>query len=116
MVATKQDILFEQGKKFEYTVQARNPDKSIKDLSGYQARMQVRPTVDSVTILVSATSAGGEIVINGPLGIVAVTIGADVTTAYTWTVGVYDLEAFTSATNVIGLAKGFAALDKEVTR
>jgi hypothetical protein len=72
--------------------------------------------VESSTILASATSAGGEIVINGPLGIVAVTIGADITTAYTWTVGVYDLEVFTTAANVISLAKGFAAMHKEVTR
>jgi len=116
MVATKQDVAFEQGAKFEFTIQARNPDKTPMNLSGYSARMQVRPTVDSVDILVSATSAGGEIVINGPVGIIAVTIGSDVTTAYTWTVGHYDLEVFTTAANVIRIAEGFTALKKEVTR
>jgi hypothetical protein len=116
MPATKQDILFEQGSKFEFTIQAKNNDGTIKDLSGYQARMQVRPTVGSSTILASATSGGGEITINGPLGIVEVVIGADVVTTYTWDVGVYDLEVYTTTANVIRLTEGFAALHKEVTR
>lgn len=116
MVATKQDIAFEQGTKFQFSVQAKNPDGTPLNLVGYTGRMQVRPTIDSSTILVTATTAGGEIIINGPSGIVEVTIGADVTTTYTWLVGYYDLEVLTTAANVIRLAEGFAALKKEVTR
>lgn len=116
MTATKRDIVFEQGKKFDFTVQALNPDKTPMNLTGYSGRMQVRETVDSVSTLVDVSTAGGQVTINGPLGIVNVLIGADVTASYTWKTGVYDLEVFTTAPNVIGLTFGFAAVHKEVTR
>jgi hypothetical protein len=117
MAATFKSIVVEQGAKFELNVQARTSSGAILPLIGYEARMQIRPTVESSTVLLAASTADGRITINGPGGIVMISIGADVTTALTWTSGgVWDLEAFTSASNVIRLAKGFAYLDLEVTR
>lgn len=117
MAATQHNIVVEQGSKFQLNVQARNSDGTVKDLTGYSGRMQVRSTVDSISTLMSATTGTGEITINAPGGMVMVEVGADVTQAMTWNVGVYDLEVFTATpANVIRLVEGFASLNKEVTR
>jgi hypothetical protein len=116
MSTVRYDITVQQGAKFELNVQARNDDGTVKDLTGYTGRMQVRATVDAVAILMEASTALSTIVIDGPNGTVAVTVPADVTGAMTWTSGVYDLEVSTGPTNVIRLVEGFASLSKEVTR
>jgi len=117
MTATRHNIQFRVGSKFEFSVEVRNRDGSIKDLTGYSGRMQVRKTADDVTKLVDATTANGMVTINAPGGVVTVTVGADVTAAYTWNTGVYDLEVFTVApAEVIAVAEGFAALLPNVTR
>lgn len=117
MAATRHDILVRQGDKFQLNVQAYNTDKTIKDLTGYSARMQIRPTVASSTVLLEATTANGRIAINAPGGIVMVTVGADITAPLNWTVATYDLEVFTAdPANVIRLVEGYASLSREVTR
>lgn len=117
MPAAKVDIEIPQGGKFIFSVQAKSGSPPLPmDLSGFSGRMQIRPTIESTTILVDATTANGMISINGPVGIATVIIGGDVTAAYTWTTGHYDLEVFNSASNVFRIAQGFASLSKEVTR
>ena len=115
MGTVRQDIVFRQGAAFELNVQARNADGTVKDLTGYSGKMQVRPTVESATKYVDIPVVGS-ITINGPLGQVAVLVPSDVTAAMTWESGVFDLEVSTNATNVIRLVEGFASLSKEVTR
>lgn len=117
MPAVHHDIVVEQGSKFVLPIQALNPDRTVFDLTGYSGRMQVRSNIDDTNILVDASTSNGRISINAPGGVVTVTIGADITTGYTWKTGVYDLEVFTSdPANVIRLAEGFATLSLEVTR
>jgi hypothetical protein len=115
-VTTRHDIVVQQGAIFQLPIQALNQDRSIKDLTGYQARFQVRATTASATVLMSGTTEDGRIAVNGPSGIVTITVGADVTAPMTWTNGVWDIEAYTTAANVIRLAEGFASLSPEVTR
>jgi hypothetical protein len=114
--ATRLDILIRQGDKFELNVQAKNQDGTVKDLTGYTARMQVRPTPESSTILLEASTANGRISINAPGGIVMISVGADVTSPLTWNVASYDLEVATTAANTFKLIEGYASLSKEVTR
>lgn len=115
MGTVKLDITFRQGATFELNVQARNADGTVKDLTGYTGKMQVRPTAESSTKYVDIPAVGS-ITINGPLGQVAVVVPADITAAMTWTSGVYDLEVALNPATVIRLAEGFASLSKEVTR
>jgi hypothetical protein len=118
MAATRLDIIIEQGSTFAMNVQALNEDRSIMNLTGYDARLQVRPTVGSSTILLSASTSDGRITINAPGGMVMVRIGADTTAALTFNDATYDLEAYKSAdvTEVRRLVEGSVTLSLEVTR
>jgi hypothetical protein len=115
--AVRLDINIRQGAKYELNIQAKNQDGTVKDLTGYSARMQVRPTVESTTILLDANTSNGRITINAPGGIVSISIGADVTSTLNWNVAPYDLEIYTAdPANVFALIEGYASLSKEVTR
>jgi len=116
MPATHLDILIEQGITFERNIQIRNKDGTAKDLTGYSGRMQIRPTEASATVLLDANTANGMITINSPGGIVTITVGADITTPLAFTTAYYDVEIFSSTTNVIRILKGSASLSLEVTR
>ena len=115
-MTTRYDIVVQQGATFILPIQALNQDRTVKVLSGYLARFQVRSTTGSAVVLMSGTTEDGRISVNGPGGIVTITVGADVTAPMTWTNGVWDIEAYTSVSNVIRLAEGFASLSPEVTR
>lgn len=118
VVTNRLDVIIRQGSKFEQTFTAKNSDGTVKDLTGFTARMQVRSVVASTTILMEATTGNGRIAITAPLtGVVAVTVGADITAALNWTVAYYDLEVVAAdPTNVSRIAEGYASLSKEVTR
>jgi len=112
----KHDITVQQGAKFVLSIAAQNADKSVMNLSGYTGRMQIRDAAGGASTYLDATSANGMIAVNGPAGVVTVTVGADVTDPMTWKNGVYDLEVTNGATNVIRLAEGFASFSAEVTQ
>lgn len=117
MAATQLDILIEQGAKFERSIQVKNKDGTIKDLTGYSAKMQVRATTASNVILLEASTANGMISINAPGGMVSISIGADITTPLNWTVALYDVIIYTvAASEVIRILQGSASLSLEVTR
>lgn len=117
--ATFYNTNINQGSKFVLNVQARNSDGSVMDLTGYSARMQVRETVDSVDVLLEATTTDGSITIPTPAsGVVMVRIGGDVTEALTFNTGKYDLEIYkvSDPTEVIRIVEGNISLHLEVTR
>lgn len=117
MATTRHDILVRQGEKLEMNIQALNADRTVKDLTGYSARMQIRQTAASLVVLLEASTANGRITINSPGGVVMVSVGADVTAPLNWTVASYDLEIFTAdPANVIRLVEGYASFSREVTR
>lgn len=116
MAATRLDIVIEQGVRFDRSIQVRNKDGTVKNLTGYSGRMQIRPSYASATVLLDATTANGMVTINAPGGVVTITIGADITTPMTWTSGYYDVEIFSSAADVIRILQGSASLSLEVTR
>jgi len=117
MTTARSNITIQQGAKFEFNIGATNSDGTVKDLTGYSARMQVRATPLSLTTLLDANTTNGRITINAPGGIVMVAVGADVTALLNWNVAYYDLEIYTvDPTNVIRLVEGYASLSREVTR
>ncbi len=116
-MTTRYNISIQQGARYDLTIQARNADNTVMDLTGYSGRMQVRPTVKSTTILLDANTGNGRITINAPGGQVLVSVGADVTALLNWNVAYYDLEVYTvDTTNVKRLIEGYASLSREVTR
>lgn len=109
------DIQIEQGSTFNLTVNAKNSDGTVKNLSGYTAKMQIRPEVSSSTIYADASTTNGMIAINGTQGQITVTISETATALYDWSIGVYDLKVL-SVDDVIRLVHGNVALSKQVTR
>ena len=86
------------------------------NLTGYNARMQIRETVDSSTTIYEATSAAGQIVLDNIYKTITLTIPASVTQAFTFETAVYSVELFTVAGEVIPFIEGNLVLSKEITR
>jgi hypothetical protein len=120
MIAGIYKITCDQGATFErsftiYAPKILGEPKTPVDLTGYSARMQVRPEKDSPNVLIEITTDNGGIAIDGPSGVINLTIEADVTSTIDRD-GVYDLEIYNTDGKVYRVIKGPFALDPEVTR
>lgn len=107
-------IMIEKGATFRLTVNVTDSGV-IKNLTGYSARMHIRATPNILSILLDASTY---ITINNPTqGQLTIGIPATITSAITWTKGVYDLEVYTAAdADVIRVLQGEIAATPEVTR
>jgi hypothetical protein len=87
------------------------------DLTGYTARMQIRPTVGSPELLMQLTSElGGGISIVGVTGTMSLLIGDIATAALAWRWAVYDLEIESAPGETTRLLRGEVEVQPEVTR
>lgn len=85
------------------------------DLTGVTARMQIRETIDSTTVIHELTSENGGITIDALNSTITLTISATDTAAFSFTKAVYSLELI-SAGVVTPYSNGDIFLIKEVTR
>jgi hypothetical protein len=104
----------EQGTTFQRDIEVTNFDDSVRDLSGFTARMQVRKDMDAAAALIELTTENGRMQIDGELGTVSLTISAADTAAMTYG-GIYDLEIVNSVGSVERLIQGNFNLDENVT-
>lgn len=120
------NITCEQGSTFYRLIQIEQPDleadptgQTFEPLSlvGFQARMQVRRTIDSSSVLVSLTTENGGLIVNPSTeeNEIAISISADVTASIS-TSGVYDLEIISPIGTVSRVLQGVFTLSPEVTR
>lgn len=88
------------------------------DLAGFTARMQVRASIESASILLDLTSAASEILLNNTTKTIQPVLDAAATAAITdWISGVYDLELVSAGGVVTKIARGpIIVAVKEVTR
>jgi len=122
----KHNIKIWQGGTFGLTIIVKNPDKTVMNLTSYTARMQIRSTYASGTVLESLTSSNGEITItaaNGKLDLALsaartanIAVDLNSTTKPPKSVYVYDLELVDNAGTVTKLLYGDAVVYGEVTR
>lgn len=115
MAAGLYDITIEQGATFQMSLTWKDSTGAAVNITGYTARMQVRENYEAESTLVSLTSSGGDIVLGGALGTIAITIGASATQLLQLDEAVYDLELVNGAT-VTRLLQGKATVSREVTR
>jgi hypothetical protein len=87
-----------------------------KDLTSYTARMQLRSSISSATVLLELTSGNGDIVLGGTEGSATLVLTATQTAALSFSTAVYQLELVSGAGVVKRLASGTITLSKEVTR
>jgi hypothetical protein len=85
------------------------------DLANYSARMQVRESVDSPTVLYQASTAIGQISLDNTYKTITITILGSVTQTFNFSTAVYSVELFDS-TNVISFLVGNLTLVPEITR
>lgn len=91
MAAANYDFEIEQGATEVRTFTWKTSDGTPLNLTGYTARMQIRPSVSSSEITLELTTENGGIALGGALGTVVVTMSATQTSAMSRP-GVYDLE------------------------
>lgn len=121
MIAGTYNMLCEQGATFgrTFTIQYPNPEDPeeilIYDLLNHTARMQVRRTIESSTVLVSLTTENSGIEINDAEGKITVAMSSETTAALTSS-GVYDLEIINQSGEVSRVVQGTFTLSLEVTR
>lgn len=119
MAAAHWKIIVEQGSTWRVALTVYDESGAPVDLTGYTARMQVRETLDAaeplLTLTTPETSPGG-ITIDGPAGRLTLLIADEMSTAWAWTFGVYDLELASPDGDVDRLLKGEFEVDREVTR
>lgn len=87
------------------------------NLTGCTARMQIRKAVNDTTVLDTLTTENGRIQIHEPLnGKFKINIAATISTAYTFTSAVYDLEIIFTDQSIVRVIEGCVYAVPEVTR
>ena len=120
MAAARLNLVIEKGAKFTKRLTWQDSAKAPISLAVYEARMQIRDTIDSTAFEVELTSLGGDIVLEAAAvtGQIDITIGAVATDAVSFTQGVYDLELYnpSDVDDVIRLVGGAVEVIGGVTR
>lgn len=116
-MADSHNIQIDQGSVFDLDLTYEDDNGDPVDLTGYSARMQVRPNHASDTKLLDLTS-GEEITLGGEDGTISVHVTATVTATLSAGQARYDLEVVPEADNdqAIRLVEGSVTITPEVTR
>lgn len=114
MLAGRYDITVEQGSTFNLTLVYKDQRGYVIDLTGYTARMQMRSTAASSTVVLDLTIANGRIAIDGATGRITLSIAAADTAGLSGA-GVYDLE-LVNGLIVQRILEGSYTISPEVTR
>ena len=126
MAAAKYSFVIEQGATLDFQIDWTDVSGSAIDLTGYHARMQIRPQVESNEVFISLSSSlqpdGTGLNLSGsngtnPLssGSIGVFISAYSSSLLNFGKAVYDLE-MVSGNYVTRLMEGYVNLSKNVTR
>lgn len=115
-MAGEYDFEILQGETFSKQFVWKNSAGTAVNLSGYTARMQVRQSKPSDTVLLELTTQNGRITLGGAAGTIDLNLNATTTAAIDWRRGLYDLELVASNGVVKRLIEGQVTVSKEVTR
>lgn len=131
MSAGRYPIYIEQGTTIDFEIQYKDNQGNPVDLTGYGARMQFRPSVESQTVYLSLTSTlnadGTGINMSGSSpyspptsGSLGIYIASCTSSLLTFEEAVYDLEIYAPLDSdcpvVTRILQGPVKLSKEVTR
>ena len=126
MAAGKYSFIIEQGATTNLNVQWTNASGSAVDLTGYEARMQIRPGIEANDVYISLSSSlqpdgtglnlSGSCNCNPPQsGSIGIYISAYSSSLLNFTEAFYDLE-MVNGREVTRLLEGRVKLSKNVTR
>ncbi len=126
MAAGKYSFVIEQGATTNFQINGTNESGSAIDLSGYHARMQIRPGVESSEVLLSLSSSlksdytginlsGSNFITPVQSGSIGIYISAVSSSALNFGEAFYDLE-LVKGNEVTRLLEGKVKLSKNITR
>lgn len=132
MAAGKYNFTIEQGATLDFSVQYKDPADKPIDLTGYQARMQLRPTIESDTVYLTLSSSlgpcgtglnfsgsgGPNADLSPTLGNIGVYLSAASSSQLDFVSAYYDLEIATGSNEcavVTRLLEGTVRLSKNIT-
>ena len=111
------NIVADQGATLQETAVWKDSARKAINVTGYTARMQVRPSIDSEQVLLSLTTENGRISVSGPEGRFDMTVSAIDMTSIEAGKYVYDLEIIAPVSGVVDrLMQGSFIVRGEVTR
>jgi hypothetical protein len=117
------NIEVDQGTSYSYVLTLTNSNNAIYDLTGYDARLQVRRNYGDTTVLINATLQNSKLSVNAAAGKVTFTLAPSDTSGIRFDLKdddtlecVYDLEIISPTGNVYKPAKGTFTIRREVTR
>ena len=129
MAAGRYLLTIEQGSTTDLLLEWKDSNGEPVDLTGYSARMQIRPSVDSSTTYLSITDTlsndgtglnltpeSASVVLPRTSGSIGLFISAQTSSNLSFSEGVYDIELESSTGVVTRLLEGLVKLSKEVTR
>jgi hypothetical protein len=115
MLAGVYKIICDQGATFQRVLTITDANDDPMNLTGYTARMQIRPEIESTDVLLELTTQNGRITLGGAAG----TIALNLTPQDTATIdrdGFYDIEIISSGGAVHRVVRGRFVVNLEVTR
>lgn len=115
MLAGVYKIVCDQGATFERLLTIEESSGDPMNLTGFTARMQVRPEIESTDVLVELTTANGRLVLGGAAGTIAMSLSPAITATIDRD-GFYDLEIISSGGAVHRVLRGRFLVNLEVTR
>jgi len=115
-IPAKQKLTIYQGATFSKTVAMTDDADAPIDLTGATARMQIRRSVSSDTVLLELTTENGRISHDGAGGVLTLVVDDEDTAALSFGNAVYDLEIEYGNGQVDRALYGDIILSKEVTR
>jgi hypothetical protein len=109
------NLLIKQGTSWGWEWDILDPNTGDPlDLTDWTVKGQVRESFDSPSVLYEwSTEAGNAIVSTGKVEVV---VNPDVSAAWTWRVGRYDIELTNPAGKVARISQGSVKVSREVTR
>jgi hypothetical protein len=116
MAAATYDFTIEQGATLLKAITWKDSNGDPVDLTGYVARMQVRPSATSEDVLLDLSTDNGGLQLTPSSGVVTITASAEDTAALDWRKGKYDLELESADGTVTRLLKGVITVSREITR
>lgn len=126
MLENKYDITLQQGSSYDLMLVVKDETGNLKNITDYSARMQIRPSYSSSTVLADLSSDTGSIIIDEANSTIRIAmtststanIKIDLTknTKPPYSVYVYDLETTDSLGKVSKLIYGDVTVYGEVTR
>ena len=109
------DLCIPQGATFSQVITWKADGDEV-NLTGFTARMQIRPTAASATTTLSLTTENSRIALGGAAGTITLSISATDTAAITAGRYVYDLELVSAGGIVTRLLQGVVTVSANVTR